>query len=215
MSSLTLYHGTDNRRLKPTMKFKNICANFGNGFYLTDDVTSARIWSKNEYSKKPLSERYVIKYNINTENLNILDFRELAMENWVAELIHNRISKRDLVGYRKKIYDKFLEKFKIDIRGYDILIGDRFDSGLLNYIYHFLVGDIPLNTIDALIAESNLGIEYCIKTQDGLNNLKVIEIEHVSDMFDNAERGLRNNMIFSGKNSTDNLDGWYVWNVIS
>lgn len=162
MSTLTLYHGTKDINFKPDFNFNNLNNDYGKGLYTTPYKELGKEWSYASYTSG--EQGYVFEYTIDVTGLNILDFTSLDSLHWLAELAYNR----KINAYGKEVLTdnikRFIQKYKIDTRCYDIIIGYRADNSYFSYAEDFLSGLIYRGTVDKALRNGNLGIQVFIKS---------------------------------------------------
>jgi len=73
MSKLILYHGTSEKQFMPTFGLGNDRHDYGRDFYLTADFELAKEWA---VCKPTEINGWVHKYELETDDLKILDFQE-------------------------------------------------------------------------------------------------------------------------------------------
>ena len=128
MEKITLFHGTPSRIVMPTYGLGEKKHDYGMGFYLTDNLNLAKEWAV----CKPNDENgWVHQYELDTDQLKILDFQEKDVLSWLAELMKHRDAS-DSKRYRV-LSKKFIEKYGIDTEGYDVIKGWRANA---SYFWH-------------------------------------------------------------------------------
>ena len=170
MNKLILFHGSPNKEINPTYGLGNDKHDYGKGFYLTDDYELAKEWAvcvPNE------SNGWVHKYELDVENLKILDFETKDVLNWLAELMKHRDA-ADSKRY-KVLSKKFIDKYGIDTADYDVIKGWRANASYFYIAKEFVKDNIDIEILEELLSLGGLGIQYCIKTEEAFSRLKEIK----------------------------------------
>jgi hypothetical protein len=142
---------------------------YGRGFYLTENYELAKEWA---VCKPDEANGWVHKYELETDGLKILDFQELDVLCWLAELMKHRDaanSKR----YRT-LAEKFIEKYGVDTIGFDVIKGWRANASYFYIAKEFVRDNIDIDILEELLSLGGLGIQYCIKTEKAYDHLKEI-----------------------------------------
>lgn len=87
MSKITLFHGTFEKNVIPTYGLGEAKHDYGMGFYLTDNIELAKEWA---VCRPNVTNGWVHQYELDTEELKILDFQEKEVLSWLAELMKHR-----------------------------------------------------------------------------------------------------------------------------
>ncbi len=114
MGKIILYHGTSAKTVAPTFGYGEEKHDYGKGFYLTENIELAKAWA---VCRPNDANGWVHKYELDTENLNILDFQEMNVLSWLAELMKHRDA-ADSKRYRM-LAKQFIEKYGVDTSGYE------------------------------------------------------------------------------------------------
>jgi hypothetical protein len=169
MAKLILYHGTPAKVVTPTFGHGDDKHDYGRGFYLTENYELAKEWA---VCKPDEANGWVHKYELETDGLKILDFQELDVLCWLAELMKHRDaanSKR----YRT-LAEKFIEKYGVDTIGFDVIKGWRANASYFYIAKEFVRDNIDIDILEELLSLGGLGIQYCIKTEKAYDHLKEI-----------------------------------------
>lgn len=170
MGKIVLYHGTPDKIVVPTYGCGNDKHDYGKGFYLSDNIELAKEWS---VCRPNETYGWVHKYILDTEELKILDFQELQVLSWLAELMKHRDaanSKR----YRM-LSKKFIDKYGIDTSGYDVIKGWRANASYFYIAKEFVRDNVDIDILEELLYLGGLGIQYCIKSELAYSKLKEIK----------------------------------------
>lgn len=178
MKKITIFHGSDHIIKKPDLKLGNPNNDYGRGFYCTKDLEFAKEWA----CKNGL-DGYANKYEINTQNLNILDLttNNSNILNWLALLIKNRTFDKNQVT--EAISKIILEKYLLDTSQVDIIIGYRADDSYFSYAKAFLSNTLSLANLEHAMKLGNLGTQFVLVSEKAFNQIKFVEALHVEDTY--------------------------------
>lgn len=163
---MILYHGTNKDIDKINLKIGSAKKDFGQGFYLTPNLTSAKKMAVKK-AKKEGGKPIVISYEINdncltSKELRIKEFPEKASGEWIMFIYANRNAQN--AGKECK---------------YDIIIGPIADDGVALQLTNLRLNLITKEQAAILIRDKYLDIQYCIKTEKAVEKLKKIRIWEV------------------------------------
>lgn len=210
MQTITLFHGSPNKVVTPTLGLGNDRHDYGRGFYLTGDMELAREWA---VCRPDESNGWVHQYELDTEGLSILDFQEHNVLTWLAELMKHRHA-ADSKRYRV-LATKFIEKYGIDTSGYDVIKGWRANASYFYIAKEFVRDNVDVDILEELLSLGGLGIQYCIKTEkayaqlqevaDGLFTVNYDEFNNRYNQRDVEARQSMRNLIDSDANKVTNV----------
>lgn len=196
MGKITLYHGTPNKVVTPTYGLGDDKHDYGRGFYLTEDFELAKEWA---VCRPEEHNGWVHKYELEADKLKILDFQELNVLSWLAELMKHRDA-ADSKRYHM-LAAKFIEKFGVDTSGYDVIKGWRANASYFYIAREFVRDNIDIDILEELLSLGGLGIQYCIKTESAYSKLKeiseelsVVEYEDFNKKYNQRDAMARKNM---------------------
>jgi len=172
MGKLILYHGTYNKIVTPTYGQGDDKHDYGRGFYLTENYDLAKEWA---VCRPDDSNGWVHKFELDTEDLKILDFQQLNVLSWLAELMKHRDA-ADSKRYRV-LAAKFIEKYGVETSEYDVIKGWRANASYFYIAKEFVRDNIDIDILEELLSLGELGIQYCIKTEKAYSCLKEIQDE--------------------------------------
>ena len=112
MANIILFHGTPNKIVTPTFGLGEDRHDYGRGFYLTEDFNLAKEWAVCRPDK---SNGWVHTYILDMSNLKVLDFQQLDVLVWLAELMKHRAA-ADSKRYRL-LSARFIDKYGTDTSG--------------------------------------------------------------------------------------------------
>ena len=212
MGVITLYHGSPNKVVIPQYGCGDDKHDYGWGFYLTDDIELAKEWAVCRPDEK---NGWVHKYELECDELKILDFKEYDVLAWLAELMKHRDA-ADSKRYRM-LAKKFIAKYGKDTDEYDVIKGWRADASYFYIAKEFVRDNIDIDILEELLLLGGLGTQYCVKSERAYSRLHEITGELLSAEY--AEFNYRYNKrdVEARKNMRDlvNSDANTVTNVFS
>lgn len=170
MGSIILYHGTPNEIVTPQYGLGDAKHDYGMGFYLTENIELAKEWA---VCRPNDTNGWVHKYELDTDSLKILDFQQINVLSWLAELMKHRDA-ADTKRYRV-LAKRFIDKYGIDTSGYDVIKGWRANASYFYIAKEFVKDNIDIDILEELLSLGGLGIQYCIKTEKAYTQLHEIE----------------------------------------
>lgn len=210
MSKIILFHGTSNKVVTPTFGLGDEKHDYGKGLYLTDNLELAKEWAvciPND------TNGWVHKYELDTDELKILDFQENNVLAWLAELMKHRDA-ADSKRYRM-LAGKFIEKYGIDTSEYDVIKGWRANASYFYIAKEFVRDNIDMDILEELLSLGGLGIQYCIKSElaysklrecpDGLLAVEHAEFNNKYNQRDISARKNMRNLVDSDRNKVTNV----------
>ena len=170
MNKLILFHGTSEKIVVPTYGRGKKKHDYGQGFYLTESIDLAKEWAV----CRPNEENgWVHKYQLDIAELKILDFQDKGVLSWLAELMKHRDA-ADSKRYRM-LSKKFIEKYGIDTKDYDVIRGWRANASYFYIAKEFVRDNIDIDILEELLSLGDLGIQYCIKSELAYSKLHELE----------------------------------------
>lgn len=160
MEKITLFHGTPDKIVTPMYGKGKEKHDYGNGFYLTENIDLAREWA---VCRPNEGVGYVHQYELEIDELKILDFQDQGVLAWLSELMKHRDAS-DSKRYRM-LAKKFIEKYSIDTDKYDVIKGWRANASYFYIAKEFVRDNIDLDILEELLSLGGLGIQYCIKSE--------------------------------------------------
>lgn len=173
MNDLILFHGTKEEHFVPNFEFQNPLNDYGSGLYTTPYEKMALIWSMSYYTKGAKGFSYCYRLD-NWQDYKVLDFTKYDSMCWLAELVYNR-PYNNLSPVAEDNKDKLLEKYKIDITDYDMIIGYRADDSYFTFALDFLSGVTYRCIFEEAIRLGHLGVQVCLKSKRIFENLEFIK----------------------------------------
>lgn len=175
MGKIILYHGSPNKIVVPQFGFGEGKHDYGKGFYLTENIELAKEWA---VCRPDETNGWVHKYELETDDLKILDFQEHNILSWLAELMKHRDAS-DSRRY-KVLSKKFIAEYGIDTRGYDVIKGWRANASYFYIAKEFVRDNIDIEILEELLSLGGLGIQYCIKSELAYSKLAEVEDRLIS-----------------------------------
>ncbi len=166
MSQIILYHGSEAKEVLPTYGLGNDRHDYGRGFYLTESKDLAMEWAV----YKPNNQNgWLHQFTLNTDELKILDFTQLNILCWLAELMKHRDA-ADSKRYRM-LSARFIEKYAVPTDAYDVIKGWRANASYFYIAKAFVRDEIDVDILEELMTLGGLGIQYCLKSQKAFDNI--------------------------------------------
>lgn len=212
MGVITLYHGSPNKVVIPQYGCGDDKHDYGRGFYLTDDIELAKEWAVCRPDEK---NGWVHKYELECDELKILDFKEYDVLAWLAELMKHRDA-ADSKRYRM-LAKKFIAKYGKDTDEYDVIKGWRADASYFYIAKEFVRDNIDIDILEELLLLGGLGTQYCVKSERAYSRLHEITGELLSVEYAEFNDRYNKRDVEARKNMRDlvNSDANTVTNVFS
>lgn len=172
MGKIILFHGSSDRKITPTFGLGEEKHDYGKGFYMTESAELAKEWAVCKVSG---INGWVHKYELYTDELKILDFQNLNILTWLAELMKHR-NAADSKRYRV-LSQKFIAEYGIETKEYDVIKGWRADASYFYIAKAFVRDEIDIDILEELLSLGGLGIQYCLKSEKAYSQLNEIEDE--------------------------------------
>lgn len=170
MDKIILFHGSSCETVTPTFGLGNEKHDYGMGFYLTESIELAKEWA---VCRPDETNGWVHKFEFDTEGLKVLDFQQINVLAWLAELMKHRDAS-DTKRYRV-LAQKFIDKYGVDTSGYDVIKGWRANASYFYIAKEFVKDNIDIDILEDLLSLGGLGIQYCIKTEKAYAKLREID----------------------------------------
>ncbi len=175
MGTIILYHGTPDYVVNPVFGGGDDKHDYGKGFYLTENIELAKEWA---VCRPNETNGWVHKYELEYDDLKILDFQQKDVLAWLAELMKHREA-ADSKRYRM-LAEKFINKYGIDTSVYDVIKGWRANASYFYIAKEFVRDNIDMDILEELLALGGLGIQYCIKSEKAYSRLHEIKEDILS-----------------------------------
>ncbi len=196
MKKIILYHGTSDEFINPTYGKGEKKHDYGQGFYLTPIIDLAKEWA---VCKPTNSNGFVHKYELDIDELKILDFQEKGVLSWLAELMKHRDAS-DSKRY-KILAKKFIDKYGINTDEYDVIKGWRANASYFYIAKEFIRDNIDIAILEELLSLGDLGIQYCIKSKlaysklhEVSNSIQIVSYEEFNEKYNKRDIDARQKM---------------------
>lgn len=196
MATITLFHGSPHKTVTPEYGLGNDKHDYGRGFYLTESIDLAKEWA---VCRPDESNGWVHQYELNTDDLRILDFQEHDVLAWLAELMKHRDAS-DSKRYRM-LAAKFIDKYGIDTNGFDVIKGWRANASYFYIAKEFVRDNVDIDILEELLSLGGLGIQYCAKTRKAYaqlheiaDGLVAVNYDEFNDRYNKRDVEARQNM---------------------
>lgn len=157
MGKIILYHGTPDKTVTPIYGYGDDKHDYGRGFYLTESVELARKWA---VCRPNDTNGWVHKYELDCDELKILDFQEHDVLVWLAELMKHRDA-ADTKRYRM-LAAKFIAAYGMDTDEYDVIKGWRANASYFYIAREFVRDNVDVDILEELLSLGGLGIQYFV-----------------------------------------------------
>lgn len=202
---LVLFHGTSDKTVIPEYGKGQDRHDYGRGFYLTESIDLAKEWA---VCRPNDTNGWVHEYELDASGLRILDFQQLGVLPWLAELMKHRDA-ADSKRYRV-LARKLVEKYGVNTEEYDVIKGWRADASYFYIAKEFVRDNVDMDILEELLSLGDLGIQYCIKSRraysslrenaDGLISVKYDEFNEKYNLRDVSARRRMRELIDSDAN---------------
>ena len=179
MTKIVIYHGSPNKKITPTFGYGEEKHDYGKGFYLSEDRELAKEWAVCRPNEQ---NGWLHQYELEMDDLKVLDFEKLGILSWLAELMKHRDAS-DSKRYRV-LAKKFVQKYGLDTVGFDVIKGWRADASYFFIAKEFVRDNVDIDILERLLRLGDLGIQYCIKSKKAYSKLKEIPNSLLSVSYD-------------------------------
>lgn len=164
---MQIFHGSESIISSPQFGFGNPKNDYGLGFYCTQSKELAKEWAcqKNK-------DGFANCYNLETENLSILDLSDskFSILHWLSILMQNRVfSPKSPLG--KQNLDFLFSYYKIEYTVYDIIMGYRANDSYFSFASDFLENIIPIQSLANSMKLGSLGVQIVLKSERAFKNI--------------------------------------------
>ena len=170
MEKIILYHGSPNRNIMPTFGIGNDKHDFGRGFYLTESPELAKEWA---VCRPDDRNGWVHQFELETKDLAIIDFQNMDILAWLAELMKHREAS-DSRRYRV-LSKQFIDKYGTDTTEFDVIKGWRANASYFYIAREFVRDNVDLDILEELLSLGGVGTQYCIKSGKAYSQLHEIK----------------------------------------
>lgn len=213
---MKIYHGSKVVLTKPIYKGSNPNNDYGACFYATLNYDDASIWAcKNN------TLGFVNEYSLNLNGLKVLDLTDkskYSVLHWITLLLMNRSLNHSFKTLYQSRINKLIEKYRIDIDEFDIVIGYRADDAYFRFPREFIVGNISLETLEEVFKLGSLGKQFVIVSSKAINRLrfekaKLANPQYVGKYYEQVKDATN---LFDEilKKSIDNIEGTRIGDLL-
>ena len=142
---------------------------------------------------------FVHKYQLDINQLKILDFQDLGVLAWLAELMKHRDAS-DTKRYRL-LAKKFIEKYGVNTENYDVIKGWRANASYFYIAKEFVRDNIDLAILEELLSLGGFGIQYCIKSEQAYlqlheikEDLEIVQYSEFNEKYNQQDINARRKM---------------------
>ncbi len=170
---MILYHGSKVIVDKPLFGAGRLNNDYGQGFYCCEDIELAKEWSCHDPEGG-----FVNIYDIDLEELKVLDIGADDVASWLAVLLSNRIV-RYSSPVERMVSEYVTGHFTPNISGYDAVTGYRADDSYFTFVRAFLSNTISMEQLKKAMDLGGLGIQICLKSRKSFDKIRFIRAEAV------------------------------------
>ena len=196
-----IYHGSEFIIEKPEYLKGNMHNDYGLGFYCCSNKELAKEWAA-----KRSGHGFINCYTIRDDRLKVLDLTKPPYDNvlyWVALLMHNRELSSDLKNNYPRELKYLEEKYLIDVKSFDIVIGYRADDSYFRFPEAFIRSEITLESLNKIFLAGHLGKQYVVISKRAFDLLHFADYQ---EAFETAKEDYYKRKDVADKVFTDLLD---------
>ncbi|MCM1127364.1 MAG: DUF3990 domain-containing protein [Lachnospiraceae bacterium] len=158
MSRIEVYHGSGMEVKKPSLEYGRYDADFGIGFYVTQDYEMAEKWAA-------IKKTSVINvYELDLDNLNGIEFG--LDKSWLDFIVQNRIGS---------------ERINIDITDVDYIIGATADDKLFSVIEQYEDNLIDVDSAVKAMNAMKIGKQISLCSEKAVTAIQFTSSHMVTD----------------------------------
>ena len=172
---MKLYHGSQVRDFVPTYGLGNDTHDYGRGFYTTADKELGKEWAVGQQADR---DGWLHVYEVDLGALKVFDFADVGALAWIAELMKHRPADNS-PSYRRDAI-RFVEKYGVDLSGYDVIKGWRADASYFFIARMFVRNQVDVSILQQLLKLGDLGVQYFFKSERAFAALRELEGEKES-----------------------------------
>lgn len=172
-NELTIYHGSEYIIEKPEFGKGKPYNDYGLGFYCTEYIELAKEWACDANHGG-----YANRYSLNLNGLNVLDLngQDYCILHWISVLLKNRRFTLDS-DIARSAREYILEKFPVEVSGYDVVMGYRANDSYFSYARDFLQNTISVKRLAQVMKLGNLGNQVVLVSEKAFEQLSFIGCE--------------------------------------
>lgn len=158
MSKIVVYHGSSTEVKEPSLKYGRYDADFGVGFYVTQDYEMAEKWAA-------IKKTSVINaYELDLDNLNGIEF-ELD-KSWLDFIVQNRSGSK---------------RINVDITDVDYIIGATADDKLFSVIEQYEDNLIDVDSAIKAMNAMKIGKQISLRSEEAVAAIQFLSSHIVTD----------------------------------
>lgn len=164
---MKIYHGSQKIIEKPVYGGGKPYNDYGPGFYCTESSEIAKEWAVEQERNG-----FANSYELETEGLKILNLNdtEYCILHWLAVLLENRYF--DIrASIAKEAREYILERFRVDYKNKDLIIGYRADDSYFSFAQDFLNNTISYRQLGQAMRLGNLGEQVVLKSKKAFGRI--------------------------------------------
>ena len=171
-----IYHGSNKIVKKPLYGFGKKENDYGQGFYTTSVKEKAEDWAllKN-------GEHWCNVYSLpnDFDGLKVFNLDECGLAAWVSEVLFNRGPGNNFND--NEFYAEFCDKYRVNMKDYDIIIGYRADDSYFAIIEHFLLGTITIFDVVKFFEKGELGKQIFLQSRKAIDAVRYVDAYRVDN----------------------------------
>ena len=197
---MIIYHGSDHIIKKPEYHAGKRRNDYGYGFYCTEYPDMAREWSVTS-----VRNGYINKYELNTDDLSVLNLNDYPILTWLSVILANRTFELDS-PLTREAYNYIIREFSIDYEEFDLIKGYRADDSYFSFAQDFLNGTISVSQLAKAMKFGGLGDQMVLKSRKAFDRIAYIDSEEVDSLIWYPKRQARDNKARSDYYSIDKMN---------
>lgn len=163
-----LFHGSTRVIEKPLWGYGSSDNDYGSGFYLTPIQELADAWAS---STGENDSAIVSCYEIDLQNLNVLNLDDYDPLAWISEIAANR---GVTSSFAEAFISDLIEMYKVDTSGADVIIGYRADDSYGEVVRSFCEGKLTIDEVTKLFYKGSLGVQYFLKSKKAFDTIRFL-----------------------------------------
>ena len=187
MEKVILYHGSERIIEKPIFGYKNNVSDYGDGFYCTQDMESAKEWAN-----RKTTEGFVNQYIFDARGLKILDLTDskYSFLHWITILIKHRLINDLFISSHQREINYLLDNYDIDTSEYDVIIGYRADDAYFKFPLAFIDSRILIDKCEEIYKLGNLGVQIVLMSEKAFSKIEFVKYYVVDYVYQDKYRSI-------------------------
>ena len=210
---MVLFHGSPVIVKEPSLAKGKLYNDYGQGFYCTQNIELAKEWACKEGT-----DGYVNQYELDDAGLKVLNLNEKHPLCWIAILLkHRTFNASNQIAKQAREY--IINKFYIDVKKYDLVIGYRADDSYFSYANSFISNNLSLQSLVYAMKLGDLGYQVALVSENAFEKLKFVDAEKADSSiyftkYDNRDKQARKEYAESLNNHLFDLLDLFVLDII-